>query len=126
MRHRRDPASGAERAAQPAASPGAATTGEFLYRTEPEAAFESAPLVETRVRFDVTGVIARATVTQRFRNPLKVWIEGAYVFPLPEQAAVDHMRMRAGDPVSPFLEAPCHRDGGVSLGDAGHEAEVVS
>ncbi len=92
-------ASGAERAAQPAASPGAATTGEFLYRTEPEAAFESAPLVETRVRFDVTGVIARATVTQRFRNPLKVWIEGAYVFPLPEQAAVDHMRMRAGDRV---------------------------
>ena len=82
-------ASGGERAAQPAASPAAATTGEFLYRTEPEAAFESAPLVETRVRFDVTGVIARATVTQRFRNPLNVWIEGVYVFHLPEQAAVD-------------------------------------
>ncbi len=92
-------ASGAERAAQPAASPAGATTGEFLYRSEPEAAFESAPLVETRVRFDVTGVIARAKVTQRFRNPLRVWIEGVYVFPLPEQAAVDHMRMRAGDRV---------------------------
>lgn len=92
-------AGGAERAALPAPSPAAATTGEFLYRTELEAAFESAPLVETRVRFDVTGVIARATVTQRFRNPLNVWIEGVYVFPLPEQAAVDHMRMRAGDRV---------------------------
>jgi Ca-activated chloride channel family protein len=92
-------ASGAERAAQPAASPAAASTGEFLYRSESEAPFESAPLVETRVRFDVTGVIARAKVTQRFRNPLNVWIEGVYVFPLPEQAAVDHMRMRAGDRV---------------------------
>ena len=92
-------ASGAEQAAQPAPSPAGASTGEFLYRSEPEAAFESAPLVETRVRFDVTGVIARAKVTQRFRNPLNVWIEGVYVFPLPEQAAVDHMRMRAGDRV---------------------------
>lgn len=78
---------------------GEASTGEFRYRPEPDAACESAPLVFTRVRFDVTGVIARATVTQRFRNPRNAWIEGVYVFPLPESAAVDHMRMRAGDRV---------------------------
>ncbi len=84
---------------QAGASPNAATTGEFLYRGGPEGAFEVAPTVETRVRFDVTGVIARATVVQRFRNPLDQWIEGVYVFPLPESSAVDHMRMRAGDRV---------------------------
>jgi Ca-activated chloride channel family protein len=93
-------ASGAELAQdQAGASPNAATTGEFLYRSGSEAAFEVAPTVDTRVRFDVTGVIARATVVQRFRNPLNVWIEGVYVFPLPESSAVDHMRMRAGDRV---------------------------
>lgn len=81
------------------ASPNAATTGEFLYRPGAGAAFEVAPTVETRVRFDVTGVIARATVVQRFRNPLDQWIEGVYVFPLPESSAVDHMRMRAGERV---------------------------
>jgi len=93
-------ASGAELTGdQTGASPSAATTGEFLYRSGSEAAFEVAPTVDTRVRFDVTGVIARATVVQRFRNPLNVWIEGVYVFPLPESSAVDHMRMRAGDRV---------------------------
>ncbi|MBX7187466.1 MAG: marine proteobacterial sortase target protein [Vicinamibacteria bacterium] len=93
-------ANGAELAQEPAgASPNAATAGEFLYRPGAEAAFEVAPTVETRVRFDVTGVIARATVVQRFRNPLDQWIEGVYVFPLPESSAVDHMRMRAGERV---------------------------
>lgn len=93
-------ASGAELTQdQTGASPSAATTGEFLYRSGSEATFEVAPTVDTRVRFDVTGVIARATVVQRFRNPLIVWIEGVYVFPLPESSAVDHMRMRAGERV---------------------------
>ncbi len=91
-------ATGAEPEQGPAgASPGAATAGEFLYRHGSESAYEAAPSVDTRVRFDVTGVIARATVVQRFRNPLDAWIEGVYVFPLPESSAVDHMRMRAGD-----------------------------
>ncbi len=80
-------------------SPNAATSGEFLYRSGPESSFALAPAVLTRVRFDVTGVIARATVIQRFRNPLNEWIEGVYVFPLPESSAVDHMRMRAGERV---------------------------
>jgi hypothetical protein len=76
-----------------------ASTGEFRYRRGPAEAFEVAPMVETRVRFDVTGVIARATVVQRFKNPLDVWIEGVYVFPLPEDAAVDHLSMRVGERV---------------------------
>ncbi|MEO8359589.1 MAG: marine proteobacterial sortase target protein [Vicinamibacteria bacterium] len=82
-----------------AATPNNATSGEFLYRAESTEAFETAPVVDTRVRFDVTGVIARATVVQRFRNPLNVWIHGVYVFPLPESSAVDHMRMRVGSRV---------------------------
>lgn len=75
----------------------AATTGEFRYRRGPSEAFEVAPMTQTRVRFDVTGVIARARVVQRFNNPLDSWIEGEYVFPLPEDAAVDHLTMRVGD-----------------------------
>ena len=48
--------------------PNAATTGEFLYRSGTDAALQVAPTVDTRVRFDVTGVIARATVVQRFQE----------------------------------------------------------
>jgi Ca-activated chloride channel family protein len=79
-------------------SPQSATAGQFFFEAD-GAGFVSAPTVETRVRFDVTGVIARATVTQRFRNSTNVWVEGVYVFPLPEGAAVDHLRMRVGQRV---------------------------
>jgi hypothetical protein len=45
-------------------------------------------------------MIARATVKQEFINPGRTqqdWAEGIYVFPLPETAAVDHLRMRIGE-----------------------------
>ena len=48
----------------------------------------------------VTGIIARATVRQEFTNPNQKkgdWLEGIYVFPLPETAAVDHLRMHVGE-----------------------------
>ena len=48
----------------------------------------------------VTGIIARATVRQEFTNPSKKkgdLLEGIYVFPLPETAAVDHLRMKVGE-----------------------------
>ena len=57
------------------------------------------PLVFTDVRMSVTGMIARVTVEQRFVNPTDEWREGVYVFPLPEKAAVDHLRMKVGERV---------------------------
>ena len=53
----------------------------------------AAPLVATDVRIEVAGIVARTTVTQRFVNPTPVWREGVYLFPLPDKAAVDHMRV---------------------------------
>ena len=58
------------------------------------------PLVFTDVRMGVSGMIARVTVEQRFVNPTDEWREGVYVFPLPEKAAVDHLRMKVGERVS--------------------------
>lgn len=58
-----------------------------------------APQVATRVSIDVSGVLARARVTQRFLNPTDSWVEGIYVFPLPDNAAVDRLRMRIGERV---------------------------
>lgn len=55
------------------------------------------PLARTDVRMDVSGGIAGVTVTQRFRNTFDRPIEAAYVFPLPDDAAIDAMSMRVGD-----------------------------
>ena len=53
----------------------------------------AAPLVATDVRIEVAGIVARTTVTQRFVNPTPAWREGVYLFPLPDKAAVDHLRV---------------------------------
>jgi Ca-activated chloride channel family protein len=53
--------------------------------------------LKTHVDIKVSGPILRATVTQEFKNPSQVWLEGVYTYPLPENAAVDQMRMRVGD-----------------------------
>src|SRR3546814_15979547 len=42
-------------------------------------------------------MVARATVRQVFHNPGDRWLEGIYVFPLPERAAVDRLTMLVGE-----------------------------
>jgi Ca-activated chloride channel family protein len=76
------------------------TQGSLLFRTSEAGRYIPAPLLKTDVRFSITGVIARATLKQEFVNPSRTkddWAEGIYVFPLPETAAVDHLRMTVGD-----------------------------
>lgn len=54
-------------------------------------------VLKTDVSFKISGLIARAVVKQTFENTSNEWMEGIYVFPLPENAAVDHLRMRVGE-----------------------------
>ena len=56
-----------------------------------------APLVATDVQVDVSGIVARTRLTQHFVNDGEDWREGVYVFPLPENAAVDHLDVRIGE-----------------------------
>ncbi|MFT5542206.1 MAG: Ca-activated chloride channel family protein [Glaciecola sp.] len=53
--------------------------------------------IQTEVKIAVTGMIARAKVTQTFTNQSNDWVNGLYVFPLPENAAVDHLMIEVGD-----------------------------
>ncbi len=57
------------------------------------------PLKHTDVKADVSGFVARVTVTQQFENPFDGPIEAVYLFPLSNGAAVDGMTMRVGDRV---------------------------
>ena len=76
------------------------TEGTLLFRTNQPGRFTPAPVLKTDVQIAVTGTIARTTVRQEFTNPSQKkgdWLEGIYVFPLPETAAVDHLRMKVGE-----------------------------
>jgi Ca-activated chloride channel family protein len=55
------------------------------------------PLVKTNVDINVTGIVARTKLTQTFKNASDDWVNGLYVFPLPENAAVDHLLMTVGE-----------------------------
>ena len=82
---------------QPAESPRLATSGRFLMRRASGEAWTMAPNLATEASFRVAGVVARATVRQRFQNATDGWVEGVYVFPLPENAAVDHLLMKVSE-----------------------------
>jgi len=66
-------------------------------RVETESGIVECPLKHTDVKADISGFIARVTVTQTFQNPYDESIEAVYVFPLPHKAAVDDMTMVIGE-----------------------------
>lgn len=55
------------------------------------------PLKHTDVKGRVCGYIATVEVTQQFQNPFSEKIEAVYVFPLPENAAVNEFIMVIGE-----------------------------
>jgi Ca-activated chloride channel homolog len=76
-------------------------TGALLLKTTEGGKFLEAPRLKTDVAITVTGPTARAVITQRFENPSDKWVEGVYVYPLPQNSAVDTLKMQVGDK---FLE----------------------
>ncbi|NUN66388.1 after-VIT domain-containing protein [Pseudanabaena biceps] len=56
-------------------------------------------LTNTDVKGKISGNISRVEVTQTFQNPYDQPLEAIYVFPLPDQAAVDDMEIKIGDRV---------------------------
>jgi Ca-activated chloride channel homolog len=71
--------------------------GGLFFKTNKPGVYYEAPLVKTEAQIAVTGTIVRATVRQHFVNPSSAWLEGVYVFPLPERSAVDKLSMEIGD-----------------------------
>jgi len=53
--------------------------------------------LNTGIKIEASGLVARVAVKQTFRNDGQQWVEGVYVFPLPDNAAVDRMRLRIGE-----------------------------
>ena len=54
------------------------------------------PLKHTEVTGNITGYIATVDVVQQFHNPFDTKIEAIYVFPLPQNAAVNEFIMTVG------------------------------
>ena len=75
---------GQERIAPPSRPEQPAMVSPFLLRT-------------TDVRTTISGSIAHVEVTQGWENPNDRPVDGLYIFPLPENAAINDMRLRIGE-----------------------------
>ena len=73
------------------------TAGELELSNQSQS--KVAVLLNTEISGNVNGLIASINVKQTFQNNLNDWVNGRYVFPLPEGAAVDSFRMRIGERV---------------------------
>jgi Ca-activated chloride channel homolog len=79
--------------------PGEASDGSLQIvrdRDDKRVAGEFCPLKHTDVDAEISGFLARVTVTQEFVNPSSDKVEAIYIFPLPQDAAVDDMTMEVG------------------------------
>jgi Ca-activated chloride channel homolog len=77
-------------------TPGEMKSGTLLFEGTQEGRYVEAPRLGTDIGLTVSGPTIRARVTQMFNNPTNGWVEGVYVYPLPEGAAVDSMKMVIG------------------------------
>jgi len=80
--------------------PTEAQSGSLLWRMQ--GGYTTATLLNTEVDLKISGLLARVSVRQEFHNEGQDWVEGIYVFPLPDGAAVDRMRLHIGER---FIEA---------------------
>lgn len=74
------------------------SSGSLTLRDEQGRSID-APRMHTGVRMEVSGIVARVEVSQSFHNDSDTWVEGLYAFPLPENSAVDTLRMKVGERV---------------------------
>ena len=73
-----------------------AQDGEGLLLGSTEAGWQQAAMLETDVQMQVRGLLAEVEVRQRFVNAGSDWLEGRYLLPLPENAAVHALRVETG------------------------------
>ena len=76
-------------------TPGQMRSGSLLLRMK--SGYIVAARINTHIEAQVSGLVARVSIRQSFRNDGQEWMEGIYVFPLPDTAAVDRLRMHIGE-----------------------------
>ena len=71
--------------------------GGLFVKTQNTTREQVFPLKQTEVKAKIAGNISRVEVVQKFENPFPESLEAVYVFPLPDEAAVDDMEIKIGD-----------------------------
>ncbi len=106
-------------------APERATAGTLLFGMQE--GYRVATSLNTDVAMTINGHVARVKVRQQFENGGSTWAEGVYVFPLPDAAAVDRMRLTVGERLieSEIREKAVARKAYERAREAGRKASLV-
>ena len=74
-----------------------AQTGVFLLRSDAQADWQPALLLNTEMDVHISGPLAQVRIRQHFANPGRAFAEGRYVLPVAENAAVHGMLLEIGE-----------------------------
>ena len=74
---------------------GEVSTGTLFLNTDTTSI--DAIVLNSKVNMRISGPVADVTLRQFFRNTSTEWVEGVYVFPLPENASVRSMNIQVGE-----------------------------
>jgi len=69
----------------------------YFFIPNSDASIDQFPLLETKAKVNISGVIAYVELTQVYKNEGKRTIEAIYVFPLSTKSAIHSMRMEIGE-----------------------------
>ena len=72
------------------------TAGELIL-TEESGKQVSTLLLDTHIDAEINGMITTMVIQQSFKNDSDSWVNGRYVFPLSENAAVDGLKLIVGE-----------------------------
>ena len=86
-------------ASEAEADPDAVGSGTLMLQGKGVAEAVPAVRLGTDMQVTVSGQIARVRVTQAFRNASDRWMEATDLYPLPEDGAVDSLKMVVGQRV---------------------------
>ena len=78
-------------------SPNGVQAGQMLFHNRETGVYTPAVMQESKVHFDISGMIAVVRLEQSFHNSSGQWVEAIYAFPLPDTGAVRAMEMRVGE-----------------------------
>lgn len=78
------------------ATPEEPGTGTLLLTAKEGSGISQALLLDTEAEVNVSAMTARVTLRQSFRNTTTGWADGRYVFPMPENAAVNDLTLKIG------------------------------
>ena len=74
-------------------------SGQLLFSQAGSNRLFQAPQLKTQTSIHIKGIVANAHVQQEFTNTSDEWQHALYVFPLPENAAVNQLKIKLADRV---------------------------